>query len=519
MPQNDLTRRADPLVFSGFRPRTSIRARVFRITVLAATFSILLLGAISFFVSTQFLDALLLEPGRIFVDPNIVGFTILIVTALLVAFAFLLSVLVSRQITHGIRELSAKALDIRTDRWIYPRTVQSGDEIESLDRIVANLTERLRVAYRGLEHRMQVTAEGLQRESALDSAILESIEYGVLVTDDKGVITEANPAAERLLLKNRSDIIGDSAESVVTLLMKNGEGEHPVRRAVGGGHVHSRPADHLRLVRHDQTFLPISLIAAPLFAEGREFGCVVVFQDMTEERQIDYMKSEFISLASHQLRTPLSSIRWYAELLTTGDHNCLSTEQQGYIQEIFTSSVRMANLIEALLHVARIESGVLVPEMKPVDVSEFVRQTCKEWDAMAREKQISLVVNVPSQSASVMTDMVLLQIILQNLLSNALKYSPKNTHVTMSLSVEEGKAVISVKDAGIGILPEDQERVFQKFFRGKNARTIDTDGNGLGLYISRSVAHVLGATFDFVSNPGQGSTFSISLPVATFTTK
>jgi signal transduction histidine kinase len=224
------------------------------------------------------------------------------------------------------------------------------------------------------------------------------------------------------------------------------------------------------------------------------------------------MKSEFISLASHQLRTPLSSIRWYAEMLTSGDNTCLSEEQRGYVQEIFTSSVRMANLIEALLHVARIESGVLVPEVHPVDLTEFLRQTCDEWQGMVREKGLTLTLSLPGHPIKTETDTVLLQIILQNLLSNALKYSEKGKSVAVSLVMQDAEAVISVTDTGIGILTEDQERVFQKFFRGKNARTIDTDGNGLGLYISRSVAKTLGADFSFVSKSGEGSTFRVSLP-------
>ncbi len=512
MPRSDAVHRADPFLLTDFRPRTSIRARVFRMTMLTATFSVLLLGGISFFVSTQFLEAVQLDPDVLFVDPRSVGFTILAVTALLVAFGLLLSALISRQITGGIRELSAKALGIRTDRWAFPQTVHSGDEIESLDHIVAGLTDRLRVAYRSLEHRMEVTAEGLQRESALDSAILDTIEYGVLVTDDKGVITEVNPAAERLLLHTRADLLRSSAEQSLLLVTKREEEKHPVLQAMSGARFHSRPADHLRLVRHDQTFLPISLIAAPLLTDGRQFGCVIVFQDMTEERQIDYMKSEFISLASHQLRTPLSSIRWYAEMLTSADQDRLSEEQKGYAKEIFSSSVRMANLIEALLHVARIESGVLVPEPREVDLTSFVRQTCTEWEGMASEKGLTLVADAPSGPLSALTDAVLLQIILQNLLSNALKYSPKGSHVTIGLRNEGGRTVLSVSDTGIGILPEDQGRVFQKFFRGKNARAVDTDGNGLGLYISRSVAQTLGANFDFESRPNEGSTFRVALP-------
>ncbi len=515
MPGNGTTPRApDPLLTMSFRPRTSIRARIFRQTVLIETFSILLLGGLSFFVSTTVLTAMQLDPGRLLIDPQNVGFTILGLTGLLVLFGFLLSVLLSRQISAGIHELARKAHAIRTDQWAFPETIKSGDEIESLDHIVAHLAERLRLAYRSLEHRMLVTAEGLRRETAIDATILESIEYGVLVVDTQGTISESNPSAARLLGIAREQLMGAPLVHTLPLLARHAElkdDEHPVTHALRGEHYHSHPIDHLRLVRKDQTFLPISLVAAPLTSNGERFGAIIVFQDMTEERQIDYMKSEFISLASHQLRTPLSSIRWYAELLSSADSKTMSDDQKAYITEIAASSQRMANLIEALLHVARIESGVLVPEKQTVDLADFVRNMSKEWGLMAQEKGIALETHIGDGGFSLSTDPVLLQIAVQNVLSNALKYSLKGGSVTLSLARRNQSVEFTVTDTGIGIQEKDAERLFQKFFRGHNARTMDTDGNGLGLYISRAVMTALGGSITFSSEAGKGTTFCITL--------
>ncbi len=256
----------------------------------------------------------------------------------------------------------------------------------------------------------------------------------------------------------------------------------------------------------------MALTVAPLLSGKKLEGAIVVFQDMTEERQIDYMKTEFISLASHQLRTPLASIRWYIELLDGDEKKSLSADQKSYFEEIGKASGRMANLLEALLHVARIDSGAITPDFQDINLRDLIVQMNEEWIILCREKGVKFEMNLPDPTIAIRTDPVLLQIVLQNFITNAVKYSPRNREVHFRSRREGTKLIFSVQDTGVGIPVDEQKRVFEKFFRAHNVRKLDTDGTGLGLYISKAIAERLGGKIFFESSEGKGSTFTLILP-------
>jgi signal transduction histidine kinase len=254
--------------------------------------------------------------------------------------------------------------------------------------------------------------------------------------------------------------------------------------------------------------------ASPLIAGESMFGAIIVFQDVSEERRLDYLKSEFISLASHQLRTPLSALRWYIELLSESRTH-LSHDNQEYLKQMEASVERMVTLLSALLRAAHVEGDQLEPDMHPTDVVELVKELEKDSETILHDAGLTCTHTLPDHPVVFETDPTLLRIVLQNLISNAVKYSAAHSgkKITIALTETKKELVFTVHDEGMGIPQAEQARVFQKFFRAKNVRKQDTDGNGLGLYITRTIVERLHGTISFISAENKGTTFTITFPL------
>lgn len=423
--------------------------------------------------------------------------------------------LLAQQLADPLHALAIKLSHLRPGAWGLRRSVHTGDEVELLDCAVVDMAKRLQAIYDHLEEEVAARTEELKKQYLLDHTILESIQQGVVTVDHTGMIMEVNSAALSLLGLPKEKLLGVSAVSA----LKFCEGQdvvppkkHPVvfclqkRKSF-----RSVLGTRLNLLKDDREFLPIVLSAAPLIQHHRLHGVVVVFHDVTEERKLDYMKSEFISLASHQLRTPLSAFRWYLELLS-GRGGKLSHEQREYVREMRHAADRMTNLLSALLHAAKLEGGTITADVRRVNLTDLVRELAEDWKHLASDAKLTSSLSLPSSAVWVMTDPVLLRIVLQNLMINAVKYSRPGGRVHLTLQCGKSSVRIAVHDTGVGVPVREQKNVFQKFFRASNIRSMDTDGSGLGLYISKSVVERLGGKLTFQSTEGKGSTFTVRLP-------
>jgi len=436
---------------------------------------------------------------------------------LLLILAGIVAIALSRTITHPLRSLAEKVQALRPGAWAVRRTVETHDEVEVLDRVVVDMATRLKKIYENMESVIRERTQELAEQYARDSAILENIEYAVVAVDANGMVTDANPAASVLLGADMQAAKGKAVTDVVLFRAHHGnalEGEHPAMICLREGQpVHSAVSAHWNILRLDQTVVPVSCSISPLRENGRVFGAIIVLQDVSEERRLDYLKSEFITLASHQLRTPLSALRWYVELI--GDENAnLSEDQKGYVKEMGVSLKRMANLLDSLLRASQMEEGGLGMTLAPTDINQLIEETDEDFRSIAQEKGVSFSVSLPDTRIMADTDPTLLRIVLQNLLSNATKYTRKDSHVTLTLDEKDNKFSVSVADEGYGIPLSEQKRVFQKFFRAANVRKMDTDGNGLGLYITKSIVERLGGTIRFASEENKGTTFTATFPLA-----
>lgn len=440
---------------------------------------------------------------------SLIGFFLLLLSGVV-------AVSLSRTITRPLRTLSRKVQSLRPGSWAVERTVHTGDEVELLDLVVVDMATRLRKVYESLEEVIRERTQELAKQYARDRAILENIGYAVIAVDARGFVTDANPAAVALLGTEASALYGKPVTDVVRLRAHRGdpiEAEHPVMHCLRSKTpVHPPASAHWSVQKTDQSLVPVSCSVSPLYEHGDVFGAILVLQDVSEERRLDYLKSEFITLASHQLRTPLSALRWYVELMGE-ESGGLSDDQKGYVKEMGVSLKRMSNLLDSLLRASQMEENGLGVSLQETDIKGLITETDEDFRSIAQEHGISFSASLPDEEVRAVTDPTLLRIVLQNLLSNATKYTAKDGHVSLVLDKKPSGFRVDVTDEGMGIPAAEQKRVFQKFFRAKNVRQMDTDGNGLGLYITKSIVERLGGAIAFKSEEGKGTTFSVEFPL------
>ncbi|MBD3245353.1 MAG: PAS domain-containing protein [Candidatus Moranbacteria bacterium] len=266
------------------------------------------------------------------------------------------------------------------------------------------------------------------------------------------------------------------------------------------------------LKNKNNQYIPIADSAAPLKNHKDEImGCVVVFRDATKERELDRAKTEMISLASHQLRTPLASINWYIEMLLNEDAGKITREQRSYMNEIFSSTKRMTNLVSALLNVSRIELGTLAIDPENVSLSKIMDSAIKELAHQIKNKELKLVKKY-KKTPKVIIDPNLIRIVFLNLVSNSVKYTPPKGKIEISIEPKKENVLITIKDNGYGIPEEQQDKIFKKMFRADNVMEKETDGTGLGLYIVKSIINQSNGRIWFESQKDKGTTFFIELP-------
>ncbi|MDQ2799386.1 MAG: response regulator, partial [Armatimonadota bacterium] len=264
----------------------------------------------------------------------------------------------------------------------------------------------------------------------------------------------------------------------------------------------------------DHRFL--QFYTAPVQGEdGQEtIGRILALRDVTRERELDKMKTDFISVVSHELRTPLTSIKGYTDLLLSGATGDLSELQAEFLGIIQGSTTRLSNLINDILDISRIESGSIEIRHEPIDYRRIVSDTLRLMKAAADDKQISMDASLPEAIPPVRGDTDKVTQVLTNLVSNAIKYTPEGGWVKVSLEVAGDASVTTcVADSGIGVAPEDQKKLFQKFFRADNSSTREASGTGLGLVIAKTIIELLGGAIWLESEPGRGSRFFFTLPL------
>ena len=237
--------------------------------------------------------------------------------------------------------------------------------------------------------------------------------------------------------------------------------------------------------------------------------------ELEKTKQLDRQKTEFLSIAAHQLRTPMSGIKWVMSMAVDGDLGKLPDEAKEQLGKGLENVGRMIKLINSLLDVTQIETQKFTFNFLPHDPVQLVKESCADLEQAADQAQVSIKINEPATPLPlVAADAEKVGIAFHNLVDNAIKYTPKGGTVSVDFTVEEDEVIFAIKDTGYGIPEVEQDRIFSKFYRGSNIQTVQADGSGLGLYIVHEIISRHDGRVDFESSEGNGTTFTISIPVA-----
>lgn len=357
-------------------------------------------------------------------------------------------------------------------------------------------------------HEQQKLAEQL-------NALVDSMPIGIMIVD---AVTRrcvrANRRSQEICGESLVEGITGTFGNIQRLLTETGE-DYPLNRlpqeiAIREGR--EALADDIIAVRPDGSRVRLRIHAQPVMNGNRMVtSAIIVIDDMTKETEERRQRTEFVSMLSHQLKSPLASIRWIMEELLGGDFGDINEEQREAVQQALTSASGMVALVKDLLNASRIESDRMETKAEWHVAADFIDDAVNELSPAAKARKITLSVSNTSRRR-LLVDVRMMQQVVSNLVSNAVKYSPENSTVTVSAADTPSGFSLSVKDNGIGIPQEQQDKLFGKYFRADNAKRTSTEGTGLGLYVCRYLIKSMGGDISFVSAPGKGTTFTVTLP-------
>ncbi|MGH8898398.1 MAG: ATP-binding protein [Egibacteraceae bacterium] len=433
-------------------------------------------------------------------------------------FAACAAALVSRRLVAPIRSLTAAAAAVREgDLDARPR-IESRDEVGDLGRTFNEMTASL--AAQSAQLREAATVQGRLR--ARLEALTASMSDALVAVDSDGKIITFNPAAERLVGRDVADVTGLPLGEV---LVGRGPGDVDAADALGEPDGQEVIAAQVLLRAPQGRWIPTSVTAAPVRdSGGRVLGRVFVLRDVTREAELERMKTEFLANVSHELRTPLTPIRGYAEVLARREVGRESTRR--FAEQILTSTGRLERIVGMIVEFAALDSGRLAPKPEPVDLGMLVADVLNTWRDRDSERQF--LRRIPTSLPPVLVDRAMLSRCLDELLDNAVKFSPGGEPVVVSAALEPGDLVrgnegtpqkarlvrLSVRDRGVGIEPETAVRVFSDFYQVDATETRHFGGLGLGLALVRRILDGLDGDARVESEVGKGSIFHLLLPVA-----
>lgn len=364
-----------------------------------------------------------------------------------------------------------------------------------------------------LEHTKEAQAI-IEEENEHSKILLESIGDGIVVTDQNGKVLNMNQSAEEMFGIKKQSAAGDVFWDIVQFEDENGKivpkENRPTFRSI---HSLEKVTGTYTFLQKGDGKLTAIATSTPVIYRGKVAGVIVVFHDVTREKEIEKSKTEFVSLASHQLRTPLSSIRWRTEEMLSEEIGPLNDTQKQYAQKVYNANQRMIKLTDMFLDVSRIETGSLHLVPESVNLPTLHKEALSDLSALIAEKKLSLESDIEETLPPILTDRNCLLTVLQNLLSNAVKYTPNGGKIKITAASLGETITVSISDTGYGIPKNDQSRIFTKLFRAGNISERETDGNGLGLYLVKSTLELLGGKIWFESQEDKGTTFFFEIPI------
>jgi two-component system, OmpR family, phosphate regulon sensor histidine kinase PhoR len=345
-------------------------------------------------------------------------------------------------------------------------------------------------------------------------ALINSLSNAVLAINDEGKVYLYNAAALELLNTNE-DITGASIDKLLPLHNDHGDRVHMLHLITDQDRTTNR--QDLSYTATDGSKIVLDLTISPVrvlgFGHQGWGGYMAVFRDITKEKSLDDQRDEFISVTSHELRTPLAIAEANLSTALLPGYAKIDTKAKELLGQAHENVVFLSQLIEDLTTLAKAERKELTLKTEPLVVRDFATALVRDYRSQAEAKHLKLELTAPEDLGTIITSEHELREILQNFLTNAIKYTSKGT-VTVSVARQPDRVLFAVRDSGIGISASDKHKIFAKFYRSEDYRTRQTGGTGLGLYITHKLAEKMGAKITFSSRLNHGSTFNLLVPLA-----
>jgi len=419
--------------------------------------------------------------------------TVLLGAAIAIAAGILLGFLFARQVTRPLLAVTQAAQAIANGNYDLEVRPETGDEVGKLvrafNRMAAHLRERMDTI---LKDRNQVLA------------ILGGMVEGVVAVDREGRVVHMNEVAGSMLHASPQASLGKrigevtQVPAVVEILSGTSTSAAHITR-------------ELRLPDPPKERI-IELRVSPLRdARGEPAGSVIVLHDVTELRRLEQVRRDFVANVSHELKTPLTAIRGLVETLLDDPAMTAETHDR-FLGKVRDQMTRLSNLVTDLLTLSRVESEEGPVEREPLDLRDPVRESARALGLAGEAKGLKLETRLPEAPVAVLGDREAIRQIVDNLLDNAIKYTPSGGRVWLRIRLDSDSVVIEVEDTGCGIEPQHQDRIFERFYRVDKARSRELGGTGLGLSIVKHFTLALGGQVSLESAPEKGSTFRIRLP-------
>ncbi|MFA6354849.1 MAG: ATP-binding protein [Candidatus Paceibacterota bacterium] len=479
--------------------------------------------------------------------------SLLLVLSISILIFILIGIIISKKITNPIKLLKLGAEKIKKGDLDYKVDVNTQDELGELSDVFNNMSQAVKQSKSEIEKKVEEQTkqinekvkefedqnkailnilEDVEREKSKVEGLANDLEKfklavdnasdQVVITDVEGIVVYGNKALERITGFKPEEAMGKKAGVLWKVPMpieyyQNLWDIIKTQKKVFISEIQNKR-------KNGELYIANISISPVLDDKNDILYFVAIEHDITKEKEIDKAKTEFVSLASHQLRTPLSSINWYTEMLLAGDAGIINEEQKKYLEEVAIGNKRMVDLVDSLLNVSRLDLGTFVIEPEKTDVLEMIKSVVNELNPQIKNKNLKLEESYGENIKEFEADQKLLRMVFQNLLSNAVKYTGEGGSVKVNISILDkdhlfgGKVLdkkslaFSVSDSGIGIPENQKDKMFLKLFRADNARESETEGTGLGLYIIKSIIDQSGGMVWFDSEEGKGSTFYVVFP-------
>lgn len=436
------------------------------------------------------------------------SYSTILLSVITIVIGMILALYITNKIIKPIYNLIQKIKGIAEGDYSQQLDIEGDDEIGELAREFNSMTEKL-------ESYDDLNIKKLMKEKQKAEAIVESISDGIIVTDEFNRVILVNRAAEKALNIREKDVVNRhfleniKREDIFKIINKirTSEDQYAYKKYTNITIANDEKIRHYRIN-----------VRAITDREGDNVGVITLLQDITKLKEIDEMKSEFVSTVSHEFRTPLTSISMAAGLLLDKTSGEINENQAELLEAIVEDNERLKNLVSDLLDLSRLEAGKVSMDIELQDINEMIEYAIKQFRRRAKERNINLEIQVKGDISKVKADFNKISWVITNLVGNAIRYTPRDGSGKIIVKAQEtaNKVLVSVADNGRGIPEEYHDRIFSKFIQVKDDEDNgEKGGTGLGLAISKEIINAHGGEIWVDSKVGEGSTFYFTIYIGT----